>query len=226
MKEQVKIYYRESSSHEWKLIDPSQVTGELRGSLWLEGQAKLDALQSVGGSLWLYGTAKLDALQSVGGSLVLDRQAKLDALQSVGGSLRLYGQAKLDAPNLQSVGGYLLLYGQAKLDAPNLQSVGGDLLLYGQAKLDALTDLRPWQEEMAECERIFNEVDPQPGDWCAWLHHEITFEKLSEPWRSRFNYVRDNKPQEELAWRFRLMRPASLDQALAALRTRGAEVQG
>jgi hypothetical protein len=114
------------------------------------------------------------------------------------------------------VGGDLRLDGQAELDA--LTSVGGDLWLHGQAKHDLITNLRPWQEEMEECEKAFAAADPQVGDWCAWLHHELAFERLKEPWRNRFNYVRDQKSVSELAWRFRLMRPSSLASALAAAR--------
>ena len=137
-----KIYTRDSSLQEWRIIDPSLVLGDFKGDLLLDGQAKLDALTSV----------------------------------------------------------------------------GGDLRLYGQAKLDLITDLRPWQEEMEECEKAFAAADPQVGDWCAWLHHEVAFERLEEPWRNRFNYVRDQKSVSELAWRFRIMRPSSLASALAAAR--------
>ena len=76
-----KIYTRDSSLQEWRIIDPSLVLGDFKGDLLLDGQAKLDALTSVGGDLRLYGQAKLDAsaLTSVGGDLLLDGQAKLDA---------------------------------------------------------------------------------------------------------------------------------------------------
>ena len=42
-----------------------------------------------------------------------------------------------------------------------------------------------------------------------WLHHEITFERLTAPWQERFDYIATKKPEEERAWRFRLLRPTS-----------------
>lgn len=72
-----------------------------------------------------------------------------------------------------------------------------------------LHDLKPWREEMADARRIFEDVNPRIGDRCMWLHHEITFERLTAPWQERFDYIATKKPEEERAWRFRLLRPTS-----------------
>ena len=104
---------------------------------------------------------------------------------------------------------------ELKADAAGVQ------VSLGENNYPLITDLRPWREEMAEAEAIFLAADPQRGDWCTWLHHGITFEKLSQPWRNRLEYIATQKPEEERAWRFRLMRPSSPDalkEALAALR--------
>ena len=101
---------------------------EVTGDLYVDGSAKLDALQTVGGYLHVYGSAKLDAAQ----------------LQTVGGYLHVYGSAKLDA--LQTVGGDLYVDGSAKLDAAQLQTVGGDLYVDGSANIPNLKQEKPTPE--------------------------------------------------------------------------------
>ena len=108
---------------------------EITGSLYINTDAKFDALTSVGGNLHISADAKLDALTSVGGNLHISADAKLDALTSVGGYLYIRAGAKLDA--LTSVGGNLQISADAKLDA--LTSVGGYLQISADAKFDALT---------------------------------------------------------------------------------------
>src|SRR5579859_3207951 len=82
-------------------------------------------------------------------------------------------------------------------------------LAFNENGHELITDLRSWQEEMKEAEDIFRAANPQVGDWCSWIHHEVEFEQLSEPWQNRFRYVASQKSVDERAWRFRLMRPIS-----------------
>jgi hypothetical protein len=116
-----------------------------------------------------------------------------------------------------SAGGYLYLGSLTSLPEGVTLSAGGYLYL-GSAKSYA-SDLRPWEEEMADCEAAFIAADPKVGDLCQFLHHEKAFERLTEPWRRRFNYVRQSKSRDELAWRFRMMRPVAvpLEQAVRGL---------
>ena len=76
-------------------------------------------LTEVTGYLYINSNAKLDALQSVGGDLYINSNAKLDALQSVGGYLSINSTAKLDAPFLNNVSykgidGYLFVIKSTK----------------------------------------------------------------------------------------------------------------
>ena len=109
------------------------------GSLHINSESKLEAqnLQSIGGYLEINSEAKLEALQSIGGYLYINSNAKLEALQSVGGSLYINSNAKLEAQNLQSIGGYLEINSESKLEAQNLQSIGGYLYINSNAKLEA-----------------------------------------------------------------------------------------
>ena len=102
---------------------------------------------------------------------------------------------------------------ELKAEAANLRKIG-----LGENSHELIADLRPWREEMAEAEKIFRSANPKIGDWCAWIHHEIAFERLEEPWENRFAYIAAQKPEYERAWRFRLIRPASVEQINDAVR--------
>ena len=131
---------------------------EVSGNVYINGNTKLEALQTVGGYVrvygnakletpqlqtvsgyvYVYGTAKFEALQTVGGYVSVNGTAKLEALQTVGGGVYVHSGAKLETPQLQTVGGDVYVNSNAKLEAPQLQTVGGDVYVYGNAKLEAL----------------------------------------------------------------------------------------
>ena len=90
-------------------------------------------------------------------------------------------------------------------------------LSLGENNHDLIIDLLPWKEERSVAIAIFEAANPQVGDWCEWIHHEIRFERLSEPWRNRFTCFDRDKPEEERAWRYRLMRPSSVEAVQHAL---------
>ena len=45
------------------------------------------------------------------------------------------------------------------------------------------------------------------GDWFWHVHHDILLERLIEPEEVRRTYIRENKPEREVATRLRLMAP-------------------
>lgn len=118
--------------------------------------------------------------------------------------------AKLLPGMIVKVKGHLDLRSLTSLPEGVTLSAGRDLDLSSLTAEACAGALRSWQAEMAECEAAFIAANPQIGDMCQFLHHEKPFERLSEPWRNRFNYVRDSKSQGELAWRFRMMRPVTV----------------
>ena len=89
-------------------------------------------------------------------------------------------------------------------------SAGGYLLRTGKTTFDSLTDIGAIEQEKAECRRVFKEINPPIGAWCMWLHHEVQFERLTEPWEKRFDYIAKYKT-DNVAKRFRLMRPLTGD---------------
>ena len=144
---------------------------------------------------------------SAGGNLYLGSLITLPegVTLSAGGYLDLRSLTTLSEGVTISVGDYLYLRSLTTL--PEGVTIWAGRGLYLSVVINTTAPLKPWREEMAECERVFSESDPQIGDWCAWLHHEITFERLTESWKNRFDYIASQKPQGERAWRFRNMRP-------------------
>ena len=164
---------------------------------------------SAGGYLYLGSLTTLSegVTISVGGNLYLGSLITLPEGVTIwtGGGLYLGSLTTLPEGVTLSAGGNLYLGRLTTLPEGVTISAGGGLYL--SVVINTTAPLKPWREEMAECERVFSESDPQIGDWCAWLHREITFERLMEPWENRFDYIASQKPQGERAWRFRNMRP-------------------
>ena len=95
---------------------------EVSGNVYINGNTKLEALQTVGGYVRVYGNAKLETpqLQTVSGYVYVYGTAKFEALQTVGGYVSVNGTAKLEA--LQTVGGGVYVHSGAKLETPLLQT--------------------------------------------------------------------------------------------------------
>ena len=168
----------------------------------------------------------IDDARRIAGSLYVDAsgctaltELKADAAEYVYASgCTALTELKADAAKTVDASGCTALT-ELKADA-------ADRLALLENGHELITDLRPWRKEMAEAEEIFRAADPQIGDWCTWIHHEIQFERLSEPWQNRFKYIATEKPENERAWRFRLIRPTSQKTVMQAINSAGkAEVQ-
>ena len=132
-------------------------------------------------------------------------------IEFAGGDLHLDSLTTLPEGVTLSAGGYLDLGSLTTLPEGVTLSAGG-YQLKGMGALEAhLSDLKPWRQEMADCIAAFATANSQTGDWCQWLHHEIRFEKLTEPWRNRVNFIASTKAEAERAQRFRMMRPLPKD---------------
>ena len=89
--------------------------------------------------------------------------------------------------------------------------------------MNDLTTIKPIgtiEAELAACRQVWEEAVLANGKhmlaWCC--HHEIHFEPLTEPAKSRIDYILSDKPEREQAARFRNFRPArNLPPGLVAL---------
>lgn len=70
-----------------------------------------------------------------------------------------------------------------------------------------MIQLKSIEEEIADCRKAFEGV--AVGTWVRHCHHREPFEKLAEPAENRIVYIRNHKPLEEQALRFRCFRPMS-----------------
>ena len=67
--------------------------------------------------------------------------------------------------------------------------------------------LRSILDEALACRKAFACVGV--GTWVMHCHHEVLFEKLTEPAENRIAYILSEKPEHEQALRLRLFRPIS-----------------
>ena len=60
-------------------------------------------------------------------------------------------------------------------------------------------------KEASACRKAFEHVEV--GTWVVHCHHEVLFEKLTEPAENRIAFILSSKPEPEQALRLRLFRP-------------------